>query len=115
MIYNNTFPITITESALKKIKSLLNQVSGNCMGIRLTLKEKGCSGLSYNLDYSNGENSNDEIFTIDEKTKIFIDSKAMLYLIGMEMDFIEDIIESGFVFKNPNEKGRCGCGKSFHI
>lgn len=82
--------------------------------IKIGVTSKGCSGLSYDLQYVNGANKFDEIVEQDG-VKVIIDSKALLTIIGSEMDWIDDKLSNRFVFKNPNTKGTCGCGESFHV
>tara|TARA_X000000950_G_C13649840_1_gene551192 strand:- start:237 stop:560 length:324 start_codon:yes stop_codon:yes gene_type:complete len=106
--------ITLTSEAVSQVKALLESREKPSEGIRIGVRTKGCSGLSYTLEFV------DEIQITDEKIKvedlnIFIDPKATLFLIGTKMDYIEDDLQSGFQFTNPNEKGRCGCGESFHV
>ncbi len=107
-------PITITEAALERVKHLLEKRGKPSVGIRIGLKTKGCSGLSYSLEYADEKQPLDEVVE-KEGVTILIDSKATLFILGTEMDFVEEKMQSGFVFRNPNEKGRCGCGKSFHV
>ncbi len=107
-------PITITEAALERVKHLLEKRGKPSVGIRIGLKTKGCSGLSYSLEYADEKQPLDEVVE-KEGVTILIDSKATLFILGTEMDFDEEKMQSGFVFRNPNEKGRCGCGKSFHV
>ena len=107
-------PITITEAALERVKHLLEKRGKPSVGIRIGLKTKGCSGLSYSLEYADEKQPLDEVVE-KEGVTILIDSKATLFILGTEMDFVEKKMQSGFVFRNPNEKGRCGCGKSFHV
>lgn len=107
-------PLSLTSAALDRIKTLLDQRGKSSAGVRIALKTKGCSGLSYSLEYADAKNPYDEEMQINDVT-VFIDPKAILYILGTEMDFVEDTLQSGFVFRNPNEKGRCGCGKSFHV
>lgn len=107
-------PIEITESALKRVKYLLEKRGKSSFGIRIGVRTKGCSGLSYTLEYADDRQPMDEIVE-KEGVTILIDPKATLFILGTEMDFVEEKMQSGFIFRNPNEKGRCGCGKSFHV
>ena len=107
-------PITLTDTAFSRVKALLAQRGKPSVGIRIGIRTKGCSGLSYSLEYADEKNPLDEVMEIEGVT-ILIDPKAILFILGTEMDYIEEKMQSGFVFRNPNEKGRCGCGKSFHI
>ncbi len=107
-------PIEVTEAALERVKHLLEKRGKPSLGIRIGLRTKGCSGLSYTLEYADERHPMDEILEKDGVT-ILIDAKATLFILGTEMDFVEEKMQSGFVFRNPNEKGRCGCGKSFHV
>jgi len=107
-------PIIITDSAAGRIKLLLAQRGKPSAGIRILIETKGCSGLKYKIEYA------DEISRFDAEVnqngvKVFIDSKAMLFIIGSEMNYLEEELSSGFIFTNPNEKGKCGCGESFHV
>lgn len=107
-------PMTITPAALERVKLLLDKRGKSSAGIRIGIRTKGCSGLSYTLEYADEKQPLDEVVEVDGIT-IFIDSKALMFILGTEMDFVEEKLQSGFVFRNPNEKGRCGCGKSFHV
>ncbi len=106
--------ITITSGAIKQVKKLLKDRGKYSEGIRIGVKTKGCSGLSYTIEYVDEINSGDEKIITDD-INFFIDPKATLFLIGTIMDYVEDDLQSGFQFTNPNEKGRCGCGESFHV
>src|SRR5262249_38258837 len=106
--------MTVTPAAVERIKGLIEKRGKPTAGIRIGVRRKGCSGLSYTLEYADGQQPMDELVETDG-VKILIDPKASLFLIGTEMDYAEDKLKSGFVFKNPNEKGRCGCGESFHV
>jgi len=97
--------ITITEAAAERVKALI----GNS-----EKPVKGFSGMSYFVEYADEANATEDLVE-DKGVKIFIDPAAILFLIGSEMDYVEDKFNSGFVFNNPNEKGRCGCGESFHV
>jgi iron-sulfur cluster assembly protein len=106
--------ITVTANAVKQIKKLILSRDVKPLGLRLSIETKGCSGLSYNLEYVDAPNQDDEVLKIED-LNIYIDPKASLFLIGTQMDYEESVLESGFKFTNPNEKGRCGCGESFHV
>ncbi len=107
-------PMTVTPAALQKIKALLDGRGKPSAGIRIGIRTKGCSGMSYTLEFADERNSFDEVVETQGVT-ILIDPKATMFILGTEMDYREDKLESGFVFANPNEKGRCGCGESFHV
>ena len=106
--------IKLTDSAATKIKEIMSSASNNTLGVRVGVKSGGCAGMSYVMEYAKEQRANEEI--IEEKgVKVFIDPKAVMYLLGTEMDFKKDKFSSQFVFKNPNETERCGCGESFKI
>jgi len=106
--------ITLTQSAAEQVKALIAQAPEGqpVLGLRIGVQSGGCSGMSYFMEYAVEKNPLEEVVE-DKGVKIFVDSKAMLYLIGTEMDYNDGEFESGFTFRNPNETGRCGCGKSF--
>jgi iron-sulfur cluster assembly protein len=106
--------LTITDAAAKRVQYLLEKREKPSIGIRVGIKKGGCSGLEYTIEYADDKNKYDEVIQ-DKNVTILIDPKAIMYLIGTEMDFVEEKIKSGFTFKNPNEKGTCGCGESFHV
>lgn len=107
--------ITLTESAIKAISSILSARDSKSAGVRISLKTKGCSGLSWDLEIVEEDSKLDDKVVINDSLTIFIDKKATLYLIGTELDYMETDLESGFVFNNPHEKGKCGCGESFYV
>lgn len=107
-------PLEITPSAVERVKALLASRSKPSLGIRIGVATKGCSGLSYTLEFADEKGPMDEVVEKDGVT-VLIDPKATMFILGAEMDFVEDKLQSGFVFRNPNEKGRCGCGESFHV
>ncbi len=106
--------LTLTQSAADQVKSLIAQAPEGepVVGLRIGVQSGGCSGMSYFMEYASGQNPMEEVVE-DKGVKIFVDQRAMLYLIGTEMDYADGQFESGFTFRNPNETGRCGCGKSF--
>ncbi|OJW46273.1 MAG: Fe-S cluster assembly scaffold SufA [Alphaproteobacteria bacterium 41-28] len=106
--------LTITESAAQRVQTLLKSRGKPAYGIRIGLKSKGCSGLSYTLEFADEAGAYDEVIEA-HGVKVLIDPKAVMFLMGSQMDYVEDKLSSGFVFENPNEKGRCGCGESFHV
>jgi len=107
-------PMSVTAAAAERVKALLASRGKDSVGVRIGVRTKGCSGLSYTLEFADEKNDFDEIMEHDGVT-ILIDPKATMFILGTEMDFVEGKLESGFVFRNPNEKGRCGCGESFHV
>jgi len=106
--------ISLTDNAVKQIKNLLEQRGKSSLGIRIGVKSGGCSGMKYFVEYADAKNAFDEVIQSQDVT-ILIDPKALMYLLGTEMDFVVEEFKSGFTFTNPNEKGKCGCGDSFNI
>jgi iron-sulfur cluster assembly protein len=109
-----TAPITITEAAAERIKFLLAKRDKPSIGIKVGVKQGGCSGLSYVIEYADEQGKYDEVIE-DKGVRVLIEPKAIIYLLGTTMDYVDQKIKSGFTFTNPNEKGNCGCGESFHI
>ena len=106
--------ITLTDAAAERVKALISHADKPVLGLRVGINSKGCSGLSYVVEYAE-EQKRFEDMVEDKGVKIFIDPTAVMFLLGSEMDYVEDTFHTGFVFNNPNEKGRCGCGESFHV
>ena len=109
-----SLPITITPKALEHVQHLLEQRGKPSLGLRIGIKSGGCSGLSYIVEYADEKGQFDEMVKLAGVT-VIIDPKAIMYLIGTEMDYVDGDFKSGFVFNNPNEKNKCGCGKSFSV
>ena len=106
--------IKISDNAVLRIKEIMSQAKTSTIGVRVGVKSGGCAGMTYIMEYATDIKSNEEI--IEEKgVKILIDPKAIMYLLGTEMDYKKEKFSSQFIFKNPNETERCGCGESFKI
>ncbi len=106
--------MTLTDAAAERVRHLMSRRAEPGLGLRIGIRTGGCSGMAYRMEFATEEAPLDEVVE-DKGVKVLIDGKALMFLIGTEMDYIEDKLQSGFVFNNPNEKGRCGCGESFHI
>ncbi len=106
--------ITISDSALSRVQTLLASRGKPSAGIKVGVRSRGCSGLSYTVEYADEISKFDDVVERDG-VKVIIDPKAVMFLLGTEMDFVEEKLKSGFVFRNPNVKGTCGCGESFHV
>ena len=103
----------LTEAAATRLTSLYAKGQAGML-LRISVNTKGCSGLSYVMDWVEAPGPGDEV-VVDRGLTVLVDRKASLFLIGTEMDYTVAALTSGFTFTNPNEKGRCGCGESFHV
>jgi iron-sulfur cluster assembly protein len=106
--------LQVSDAAQTRIRDLISSRGKPTAGIRVSIKTRGCSGLAYKVEFA------DEVINGDEKiilndVVLLIDSKAILFMIGSVMDYVDDKVQSGFVFQNPNQKGSCGCGESFYV
>ena len=106
--------ISLSDQAATRIKEIMSSASNDSIGVRVGVKSGGCAGMSYVMEYTNKINPNDEVIE-DKGVKVFIDSAAVMYLFGTEMDYKQEEFSSQFVFNNPNETERSGCGESFKI
>ena len=106
--------ITVSDTAADRIRELLVRRGKPSAGIRVGVRTRGCSGLSYTLEYADAPSEFDEVVA-DKGVTVLIDPKAVMFLLGTEMDFVDEKVQAGFRFVNPNEKGRCGCGESFRV
>ena len=104
--------ITLSDNAANRIKEIISNDETKSVGVRVGVKSGGCAGMSYIIEYAKEINPTDEIIE-DKGVKVFIDPSAIMYLLGTEMDYKQEQFSSTFVFKNPNETERCGCGESF--
>ena len=108
--------IKVSDAASKKIVEMMQEDGFDATQdyVRVGVKSGGCSGLSYELKFDKAIGENDKVFE-DNNVKIAVEKKSFLYLAGTILEFSGGLNGKGFVFNNPNEKGRCGCGKSFHV
>ena len=106
--------ISLSNNVANRIKEIMSNAEKDSIGVRIGVKSGGCAGMSYVMEYTKEINPNDEIIE-DKGVKVFVDSGAIMYLLGTEMDYKKEELSSTFVFKNPNETERCGCGESFKI
>jgi iron-sulfur cluster assembly protein len=105
--------MTLTDAAANRLRALYAAAQQGKL-LRVALSTKGCSGLSYDMSWVDAAGPGDEVVS-DRGVTVLVDRKATLFLIGTTMDFEETKLASSFTFVNPNEKGRCGCGESFHV
>ncbi|MEK7783300.1 MAG: iron-sulfur cluster assembly accessory protein [Candidatus Binatota bacterium] len=105
--------VSITDRAAQRIRELVVAENREGQGLRLKVVGGGCSGLQYKMDLDS-ERAGDRLFEKDG-AKVLVDMKSLLYLSGTELDYREGLMESGFVFQNPNVKRSCGCGTSFAV
>ena len=106
--------ITLSDNAAQRIKEIMANTKEPSIGVRIGVKSGGCAGMSYVMEYAKSSNENDEVIE-DKGVKVLIDPSAVMYLLGTEMDYKKEELSSTFVFKNPNETERCGCGESFKV
>ena len=106
--------IKLSNSAAERIKQIMSKAENTAIGVRVGVKSGGCAGMSYIMEYAKEIKPNEEV--IEEKgVKVLIDPEAIIYLLGTEMDYKKEKFSSQFIFKNPNETERCGCGESFKV
>lgn len=106
--------ISLTPAATARVRQLLATKGEGALGLKLDVKPSGCSGWSYQLDFAKEIAPGAEVVDADG-VKVVVDPRAVMYVLGTELDFVEDKLGAQFVFRNPNEKGRCGCGESFSV
>ena len=106
--------IKLSDNAANRIKEIMSKADNTAIGVRVGVKSGGCAGMSYMMEYAKEVKNNEEVIE-DKGVKVFIDANAVMYLLGTEMDYKKDKFSSQFVFKNPNETERCGCGESFKV
>ena len=106
--------IKLSQNAAERIKEIMSKAEDKTIGVRVGVKSGGCAGMSYVMEYAKDVKPNEEV-VVDKGVKVSIDPKAIMYLLGTEMDYKKEQFSSSFVFNNPNETERCGCGESFKI
>ena len=106
--------IKLSDNAASRIKEIMSNAEKHSIGVRISVKSGGCAGMSYVMEYSKKINPNDELIE-DKGVKVYIDAAAVMYLLGTEMDYKKEDFSSTFVFNNPNETERCGCGEYFKV
>jgi iron-sulfur cluster assembly protein len=106
--------VRLTDIAAARIRDIMAKADGRYIGVRVGVKNGGCAGMSYTMDYAETQTPLDEVIE-DKGVRILIDPKAVMFLIGTEMDFQRDKLAERFVFSNPNQTEACGCGESVTI
>jgi iron-sulfur cluster assembly accessory protein len=108
-----TNPVTMSQSAVAKVKEIMAQQNPVPAGLRIGVVGGGCSGFQYSMNFENGAGAMDKVFDYDG-LKLFVDATSLMYLSGVNVDYIETLEGAGFKFDNPNVKSTCGCGSSFN-
>ena len=106
--------LRLTDAAAARIREILHNSDGRYIGVRVGVKNGGCAGMSYTMDYAESANPLDEVVE-DKGVRILVDPRAVMFLIGTEMDYARERLASRFVFRNPNQTEACGCGESVVI
>lgn len=106
--------LTLTNSAAERVRLLTAANGRDTAGLRLAVRNSGCSGMAYTVEVADHASEFDEVVR-DKGATVFVDHDAAKFLAGTEVDFVDGELRSGFVFRNPNETSRCGCGESFHV
>ena len=107
-------PLRLSETAAARLKEIMADAEGKYQGVRVGVTNGGCAGMSYTMEYASEAKPFEEVME-DKGVKIFIDPKAILFLIGTELDFVQEKLGARFVFNNPNQTSACGCGESVQI
>jgi iron-sulfur cluster assembly accessory protein len=108
-----TAPVTLTPSAISKVKEIMASQNPVPAGLRLSVVGGGCSGFQYSMAFENGAGMMDKVFDFDG-LKVYVDATSLMYLTGAHVDYVETLEGAGFKFENPNVKSTCGCGSSFN-
>ena len=107
-------PVKLTDAAATRLQEIMAGADGKYLGLRVGVTNGGCAGMSYTMDYASDAKPFEEVME-DKGVKIFIDPKAILFLIGTELDFVQEKLGARFTFNNPNQTSACGCGESVQI
>lgn len=107
-------PVRLTPAAAERVRAIMADADGRYQGVRIGVKNGGCAGMSYTMNYAESAQPFEESIE-DQGVRIFIDPKAILFLIGTELDFVQEKLGAHFVFNNPNQTSACGCGASVQI
>ena len=107
-------PVKLSDAAAARIAQIMANADGRYQGVRVGVTNGGCAGMSYTMDYAAEAKPFEEVME-DKGVKIFIDPKAILFLIGTELDFVQEKLGARFTFNNPNQTAACGCGESVSI
>lgn len=106
--------MTLTEAAAERVRQIMAKAERPVVGLRIGVKNGGCAGMEYTLEWAEDKKPFDEVVE-DKGVKVLIDAKAMMFLLGTEMDYQTSTLKSGFVFNNPNQVSACGCGESVQL
>ena len=107
-------PLRLSDAAATRLREIMEKAEGRYAGVRVGVTNGGCAGMSYTMEYAESAAPLDEV--VDDKgVRLFIDPKAIMFLLGTEMDFVKDRLAARFVFNNPNQTAACGCGESFML
>jgi iron-sulfur cluster assembly protein len=106
--------MTLTEAAAERVREIMNRSERSVVGLRVGVKNGGCAGMEYTMEWADRQEKFDEVVE-DKGVRILIDPKAVLFLLGTEMDYRVERLKSGFVFNNPNQTSACGCGESVQL
>ena len=104
----------LTDAAAARVKEIMSNADKPVVGLRIGVKNGGCAGMEYTMEWAEDQKPFDEVVE-DKGVKVLIDAKAMMFLLGTEMDFQQSVLKSGFVFNNPNQVSACGCGESVQL
>jgi iron-sulfur cluster assembly protein len=104
----------LTDAAAARVREIMANADKPVVGLRIGVKNGGCAGMEYTMEWAEDQKPFDEVVE-DKGVKVLIDAKAMMFLLGTEMDFQQSVLKSGFVFNNPNQVSACGCGESVQL